>query len=125
LSRWLFGRAKRMTRTPLTQEGEIWAAIPKTNFKRSAKVAIRGQMTMENFEGKSLKKKFDGIVFGVTVNGSSGPAAHRGVAPAVAVYTPVANVARATGPNARNVAEVVQSKAPPSSIGRCRREARS
>jgi hypothetical protein len=94
-----------------TKDGEVWAAVPKTAVKQGAKVTIGSQMTMENFESKSLKKKFDKIVFGVVVDDSAKPAAQGGVAPAAAVSAPVAKVAKATGPDAKNVAEVVQGKA--------------
>jgi hypothetical protein len=94
-----------------TKEGEIWAAVPKTTVKQGAKVTIGNQMTMENFESKSLKKKFDKIVFGVVVDESAMPAAQSGVAPAAVVGASVVKVAKATGPDAKNVAEVVQGKA--------------
>jgi hypothetical protein len=94
-----------------TKEGEIWAAVPKTTVKQGAKVTIGNQMTMENFESKSLKKKFDKIVFGVVVDESAKPAAQSGVAPAAVVGASVVKVAKATGPDAKNVAEVVQGKA--------------
>jgi len=93
-----------------TKEGEIWAAVPTTAVKPGAKVTIGSQMTMENFESKSLKKKFDKIVFGVVVDESAKPVAQSGVAPAAA-SAPVAKVAKATGPDAKNVAEVVQGRA--------------
>jgi|OpeIllAssembly_1097287.scaffolds.fasta_scaffold375870_1 DNA/RNA endonuclease YhcR with UshA esterase domain len=94
-----------------TKEGEIWAAVPTTAVKPGAKVTIGSQMTMENFESKSLKKKFDKIVFGVVVDESAKPVAQSGVAPAAAASAPVAKVAKATGPDAKNVAEVVQGRA--------------
>ena len=94
-----------------TKEGEIWAAVPTTAVKPGAKVTIGSQMTMENFESKSLKKKFDKIVFGVMVDESAKPVAQSGVAPAAAASAPVAKVAKATGPDAKNVAEVVQGRA--------------
>lgn len=94
-----------------TKEGEIWAAVPTTAVKPGAKVTIGSQMTMENFESKSLQKKFDKIVFGVVVDESAKPVAQSGVAPAAAASAPVAKVAKATGPDAKNVAEVVQGRA--------------
>lgn len=94
-----------------TSEGEVWAAVPKTAVKEGAKITVGSQMTMENFESKALKRKFDRIVFGVLVDGSAQPAARGGVAPAASTGAPVAKVAKATGPDAKNVAEVVRGKA--------------
>lgn len=94
-----------------TKEGEIWAAVPKTAVKQGAKVTIGGQMTMENFESRSLKKKFDRIVFGVMVDESAKPVAPSGAVPAAPGSAPVAKVTKATGPDAKNVAQVVQGKA--------------
>ena len=93
-----------------TAEGEIWAAVPTTALKNGAMVTIGNAMTMENFESKTLKKKFDKIVFGEIVDPTAKPASpHRATPPAVAV--PVAKVAKATGPGAKTIAEVVQGKA--------------
>jgi len=94
-----------------TREGEIWAAVPKAAIQQGAKVAIGSQMTMENFESKSLNKRFDRIVFGVLVDETAKPAGHGGAAPVAVVGAPVAKVTKATGPNAKTVAEVVQGNA--------------
>lgn len=94
-----------------TREGEVWAAVPKAAIRQGAKVTIGSQMTMENFESTSLNKKFDRIVFGVLVDETAKPAGHGGAAPAAAIAAPVAKVTKATGPNAKTVAEVVQGKA--------------
>jgi hypothetical protein len=95
-----------------TREGEIWAAVPATTAKKGSQVTIGNVMMMENFESKTLKRKFDKIVFGTLVdpNAKAGAAktAPHGAAPATSA--PVAKVAKATGPEGKTVAEVVSGR---------------
>ena len=89
-----------------TPEGETWAAVGKAPLKKGATVAIENTMVMKNFESKSLKKTFPTIVFGtlaVSAKNTSDP--HAGVAKVV--DTAPIQVPKATGANARTVAEVV------------------
>jgi hypothetical protein len=100
-----------------TKDGEIWAAVAKAPVKIGAEVTIENATVMKNFESKTLKKKFDQIVFGsIAVSGASAAAAggdmdamHAGVAKPVDVGN--VKVAKATGPNARTVAEIVAKRA--------------
>jgi DNA/RNA endonuclease YhcR with UshA esterase domain len=96
-----------------TKEGETWAAVPTASVKKGAQVTIGNTMVMENFESKVLKRKFDKVVFGTLADPNAKPAAPmaapHGAAPAAAA--PVAKVAKATGPDAKTVAEVVGGKA--------------
>jgi len=100
-----------------TKDGEMWAAVAKTPVKQGAEVTIENAMVMANFESKSLKKKFDKIVFGslagagASAAGAGGDMAalHSGVAKAADVGN--IKVAKATGPDARTVAEIVTKKA--------------
>lgn len=100
-----------------TKDGETWAAVAKTPVKQGAEVTIENAMVMTNFESKSLKKKFDKIVFGslggtgASAAGAGGDMAalHSGVAKAADVGN--VKVAKATGPDARTVAEIVTKKA--------------
>ncbi len=92
-----------------TKDGETWAAVPKAPVKKGAQVSIENPMVMDNFESKSLKKKFDKIVFGSLADANakspmSMMPAHGGAGVAGA---PVSKVEKATGPNAKTVAEVV------------------
>lgn len=91
-----------------TGDGEIWAAVPTTAVKNGAVVTIGNAMTMENFESPTLKKKFDKILFGEIVDPSTKTASPHGAATPAA---PVVKVAKATGPDAKTVAEVVKGKA--------------
>jgi len=100
-----------------TKDGEMWAAVAKTPVKQGAEVTIENAMVMTNFESKSLKKKFDKIVFGSLAGAGAGAAGaggdmaalHSGVAKAADVGN--IKVAKATGPDARTVAEIVTKKA--------------
>jgi hypothetical protein len=98
-----------------TADGETWAAVGKAPLKKGAKVTIENVMVMTNFESKALKKTFPKIVFGTLAGAGSGArptgagsemaAAHSG-APRAEVVGDV-KVSKASGPDARTVAEVV------------------
>lgn len=96
-----------------TKEGEIWAAVTTTAVKKGAQVTIGNATMMENFESKSLKKKFDRIVFGTIADPNAKPgatqAAPHGAMPAASVLA--AKVTKASGPDAKTVAEVMNGKA--------------
>jgi hypothetical protein len=102
-----------------TATGETWAAVTKANVKKGSRVTIANPMTMENFESKALKRKFDTIVFGQIADASGAAAAPGpamampmpGQAPAAAAAAPVEKIAKATGPDARTIAEVVAGRA--------------
>jgi DNA/RNA endonuclease YhcR with UshA esterase domain len=98
-----------------TADGETWAAVPTTAVKPGAQVTIARPMTMEHFESKTLKKTFDKIVFGQIADPSA-PAAAAAPAPAMmpkaaAPEVKAVKVDKASGPDARTVAEVVAGKA--------------
>ena len=57
-----------------TSNGEIWAAVQKTNVKKGSEVTIVNATPMDGFESKTLNRKFDHIVFGSLSTGTS-PAA--------------------------------------------------
>lgn len=85
--------------------GETWAAVEQQAVKTGATVTIENAMQMSNFESKALHKTFASIVFG-NLQGGAGAQPHGEAMAAKADLAPV-NVSRATGPNARTVAEVV------------------
>jgi hypothetical protein len=98
-----------------TSTGETWAAVPTTTVKPGERVTLADPMVMENFESKSLKRKFDRIVFATVAGNDAAPAAGN-AAPAAApkaapAPAPVAKVAKATEPDAKTVGEVATSKA--------------
>ena len=105
-----------------TATGETWAAVVKAPVAIGAKVTLDNVMVMENFESKELKKTFPSILFGSLANNAgtgAAPAAdphagmpkmsadpHAGKAMAPAEMAD-AKVAKATGPNAYTVAEII------------------
>jgi len=95
-----------------TKDGETWAAIAKTPVKVGSEVTIENVTIMENFESKTLKQTFDRIVFGSLVAGGATGAAPAGDMAALHAGVPSSSdsayvkVAKATGPNARTVAEI-------------------
>jgi hypothetical protein len=119
-----------------TPAGDQWAAVSQTKVETGRTVTIDAQMTVDNFESKTLKRKFDKIIFGSIAGAApaSAPAAmmssaqmppgHPGVAPAMngspmgtaaqhmAGPADVGNVAvpKAEGANAMTVAEVWKNK---------------
>jgi hypothetical protein len=89
-----------------TKDGETWAAVGTAALKKGASITIENPMLMSNFESKSLKKTFPSIVFGTLAGSAMGATAPHGAAAKVVDSTPI-KVAKATGTNARTVAEVV------------------
>ncbi len=106
-----------------TAEGEIWAAVMQQELKTGAEITIGDSMWMQNFESKTLKRTFDNILFGAIVGpGQTGAAAAGGAMPpghppaggtasaavAVAGDAPITDVKvdKATGKDARTIAEV-------------------
>jgi hypothetical protein len=100
-----------------TSNGEAWAAVPSTAIRPGAQVEITSSTSLENFESKILKKKFDRIVFGQIADPGAPAGSGASGAPATAALnphgtqpaqvTPTARVGRASGPDARSVSEVV------------------
>lgn len=98
-----------------TRQGETWAAVPKSGVRKGAEVVIENPMVMKDFESKALKKTFGTIVFGslagtggVVTSPADMASAHAGVAKTAPVGD--VKVAKAEGPDARTVAEVVTGK---------------
>lgn len=96
-----------------TKEGETWAAVSTAPIKVGARVTINNPMVMQNFESRSLKKTFPTIVFGTLAGtGKAAGDAHAGMAkPAPATDTTPIKVAKASGANARTVAEITTKSA--------------
>jgi hypothetical protein len=102
-----------------TKDGEVWAATMLSSFAKGAKVQLHDPMLMTNFESKAMGRTFEEIVFASAVSteagGISNPAqqmgaVHKGAA-ASAANVPVVKAPKATGPNARTVAEVYAQRA--------------
>jgi hypothetical protein len=99
-----------------TKDGETWAAVNRAIVQKGARVTIDNAVVMREFESKALNRRFDRIVFG-TLAGSAGAAGkggdlgalHAGVGGPTDVGD--VKVAKATGPNARTVAEIATRSA--------------
>ena len=93
-----------------TKDGETWAAVNKAPVRQGTQVTIDNVMRMNNFESKALKKTFPTILFGTLgVSGKDMASAHGGVAQ-TADTSPI-KVPKASGANARTVAEIVTKAA--------------
>jgi len=55
-----------------TAAGERWAAVRQSAVKKGSTVTVAVQMVMENFESKTLNRKFDRIIFGA-IAGDNAP----------------------------------------------------
>jgi alkylated DNA nucleotide flippase Atl1 len=96
-----------------TQDGDTWAAVSKTSVKKGATVSIENVTVMNNFESKTLKKTFPVILFGnlASATGGSKDAYFMGSAfPVFSKKSDTADirVAKASGANARTVAEIIR-----------------
>ena len=100
-----------------TRDGVTWAAVSKAPVKKGAEVTIENGVVMNDFESKTLKRKFDHIVFGNLAGPGAGAAPqtadpariHGGIAQAPDIGG--VKVAKASGPDARTVAELVTRRA--------------
>ena len=98
-----------------TANGEIWAAVNKTTLKQGAEVSVGNAMWMENFESKTLNRKFDHILFGMIGAGGEATAVLPPGHPATAAPVPMADlgdvkVEKASFKDARTVAEIWAQK---------------
>jgi len=94
-----------------TADGEMWAAVARAPLKKGAKVTVENVMVMNNFESKSLKKTFDKIAFGNLAGAGGQVASAHGGAPKTVAFAGDIKVAKASGADARTVAEVVTKSA--------------
>ena len=99
-----------------TKDGETWAVVATAPVKKGTEVTIDNVTAMTNFESKKLNRRFDQIVFGSIVMSGTGAAAgvdmaamHAGIATTADAGD--VKVAKAAGPNARTVAEIVSRRA--------------
>lgn len=103
-----------------TEEGETWAAVMKSPVSKGSVVTIENAIVMKDFESKSLKKTFPSIIFG-NLSAATGAASSTSQgAHVMGATTPLmpkklpkindaaadTHVKKATGSNAKTVAEV-------------------
>ena len=98
-----------------TSKGEVWAAVPETKIENGTQVTVFNPMLMTKFESKSLKRTFDEVYFGTLTAADAAPAGTAGRAPPgmqqSAPPVNVGKVEKASGADARTVAEVWAQKA--------------
>lgn len=94
-----------------TAQGDTWAAVPTAPVKKGAKVTVQNVTVMSNFESKTLKKTFPTVAFGTLAGAQPAAAAAGGGAAAKPAQTADVQVPKATGPNARTVAEIMTKPA--------------
>jgi hypothetical protein len=104
-----------------TAKGDVWAAVNQTSLKPGAEITIGNAMWMENFESKTLNRKFDHILFGTLAGGDETAALPPGHPPTSGAAAPVSSqagadqgdvkVEKAAGKDARTVAEIWAQKA--------------
>lgn len=105
-----------------TNGDKVWVAVMETTAKVGSQMSFTGGMEMVNFESKSLKRKFDKIIFSggvasaaATPGAKTEPAKKDAVSPgskgAAAVKEARISVPKATGPNAATVQEAFANSA--------------
>lgn len=96
----------------LTAKGEVWAAIPEAKLEQGTLVTVDSPQLMANFESKTLKRTFPEIYFGTLPKESAPamPAGHPHGKPTAPASTPVGKVEKASGVDARTVAEIWSQK---------------
>lgn len=98
-------------------KGEVWAAVPESKVEKGAEVTILNPMLMANFESKTLQRTFAEVYFGTLAGAAGAPgAAGAQTAPAANPHTgmtavEVGKVEKASGADARTVAETWDQKA--------------
>jgi hypothetical protein len=97
-----------------TSGGDVWAAVPEAKLEIGTVVTVVSPMLMTKFESTSLKRTFEEVYFGTLAAagaatiGAANP--HAGV-PQSAAPVVVGKVEKATGADARTVAELWAQKA--------------
>lgn len=105
-----------------TAQNEVWAAVPETKAGKGTEVTVFNAMQMNNFESKTLKRTFEVVFFGTLTPPAAAGAPADGTAPGNVAMThamaakgpmdaPDVKVEKATGPDARTVAETHAQKA--------------
>lgn len=75
--------------------GETWAAVTKAKVQKGQTVTVVNAMSMDGFESKTLKRKFDRLVFGSLGESGVATAGAPAQAPMVAEHAPAGGAAPA------------------------------
>jgi hypothetical protein len=94
-----------------TKEGDKWVAVTRAVIKKGETVTVDEAALMPNFESRTLKRTFDKIWFG-KLGGAAGKQAKADANPHGAAQPAAVaeKVAKATGADAKTVAEVTAGK---------------
>ena len=91
---------------------KTWVAIPEAKVSKGQKLSFAPGMEMQNFESKTLKRKFDKIVFSGGIIGQADKAGEMtspGSKGSVVVPAETIKVDKAAGPGSYTVAELYRS----------------
>lgn len=100
-----------------TSGGKQWIAVPRTSLKKGQNASFYPGAVMDNFESKTLKRKFEKIIFSAGVvqeqkpNDTEALEQSPGSKGNVVVTAEKIKVEKASGPDARTVEEVFSKKA--------------
>jgi PBP1b-binding outer membrane lipoprotein LpoB len=94
-----------------TDAGEQWAAVRGTKVKKGDLVAVNVQMVMDSFESKTLKRKFDKIVFGVIAGANDAAPPSMASSAAQPSASPMGTAAQHMNAGTANVGDVSVPKA--------------
>jgi len=91
---------------------KTWVAVTETKVVKGQNISFGPGMEMKNFESKTLKRKFDTIIFSEGVLGQQGSASGKkttGSKGSSVAVTEKIKVEKATGPDAYTVAEIYKN----------------
>lgn len=92
--------------------GKTWVAVPKTKVVKGQDISFAPGVEMQNFESKTLKRKFDSIIFSGGVIGRDQKGTEMkspGSKGSTVAATEKIRVDKASGPDAYTVAEIFQN----------------
>jgi hypothetical protein len=92
-----------------TRDGEVWTAVSRAQIKVGATVTVENAMAMKDFKSRTLNRTFPLLLMG-ELGGADRAAPHASRAKP-AVETANLKVAKAAGPNARTIAEILTGSA--------------
>ncbi len=93
--------------------GKSWVAVPGAKVKKGDTVTFMPGTVMQNFESKTLKRKFDKIIFsaGIASQGEVAPESkHTGSKDIVVKTTEKIKVEKASGENAYTIEELYKNR---------------
>jgi hypothetical protein len=90
---------------------KTWVAVPKTKVEKGQNISFAPGAEMQNFESKTLNRKFDSIIFsgGVLGKKAEGETKSPGSKGSAVTVTEKIKVDKATGPDAYTVAEIFKN----------------